>query len=159
MKHRTHGFTIVELLVVIVVIAILAAITIVSYNGIVGRATTVQGQVTARQVVEKIELWNMLQGSYPTFGQLITNSLAPTYSGGVYTAGGGAGPEAAKLPDTIKIVHNDYPRNEGEVAVIICSNSPGGALVYRDKTTSVLNVKDILWGGATTITYGSTPNC
>ncbi|MGB4769061.1 MAG: SUMF1/EgtB/PvdO family nonheme iron enzyme, partial [Candidatus Microsaccharimonas sp.] len=35
---RTEGFTIVELLIVIVVIAILAAITIVSYNGITQRA-------------------------------------------------------------------------------------------------------------------------
>ena len=41
-KHRnnkyTHGFTIVELLIVIVVIAILAAITITAYNGITNRA-------------------------------------------------------------------------------------------------------------------------
>lgn len=35
---RQPGFTIVELLIVIVVIAILAAITIVSYNGIISRA-------------------------------------------------------------------------------------------------------------------------
>lgn len=35
----SRGFTIVELLIVVVVIAILAAITIVSYNGITARAT------------------------------------------------------------------------------------------------------------------------
>jgi len=33
-----RGFTIVELLIVVVVIAILAAITIVSYNGITNKA-------------------------------------------------------------------------------------------------------------------------
>lgn len=33
-KHRQVGFTIVELLIVIVIIAILAAISIVAYNGI-----------------------------------------------------------------------------------------------------------------------------
>ncbi len=37
-KRNRHGFTIVELLIVIVVIAILAAITVVSYNGIQQRA-------------------------------------------------------------------------------------------------------------------------
>ena len=35
---RNNGFTIVELLIVIVVIAILAAISIVAYNGIQQRA-------------------------------------------------------------------------------------------------------------------------
>ena len=38
MMKNTNGFTIVELLIVVVVIAILAAITIVSYNGITTQA-------------------------------------------------------------------------------------------------------------------------
>lgn len=38
LKDKRHGFTIVELLIVIVVIAILAAITIVTFNGISQRA-------------------------------------------------------------------------------------------------------------------------
>ena len=37
-KHKNKGFTIVELLIVVVVIAILAAITIIAYNGIQNRA-------------------------------------------------------------------------------------------------------------------------
>lgn len=38
-QQQQHGFTIVELLIVIVVIGILAAITIVAYNGVQTRAT------------------------------------------------------------------------------------------------------------------------
>ena len=37
-RHEQTGFTIVELLIVIVVISILAAITIVAYNGVQERA-------------------------------------------------------------------------------------------------------------------------
>ena len=37
-KTKNQGFTIVELLIVVVVIAILAAITIISYAGITARA-------------------------------------------------------------------------------------------------------------------------
>ena len=40
--NRQKGFTIVELLIVIVVIGILAAITVVAYNGIQERARTVE---------------------------------------------------------------------------------------------------------------------
>lgn len=49
-----QGFTIVELLIVVVVIAILAAITIVSYNGIQSRAREAQVQSDTRSLVQAI---------------------------------------------------------------------------------------------------------
>jgi prepilin-type N-terminal cleavage/methylation domain-containing protein len=52
-SHK-QGFTIVELLIVVVVIAILAAITIVSYNGITNRAKESAAQSTAAQVGKKV---------------------------------------------------------------------------------------------------------
>lgn len=51
-KHT--GFTIVELLIVIVVIAILAAITIVAYSGIQQRAESSSAQSALSQVAKKI---------------------------------------------------------------------------------------------------------
>ena len=56
---KQSGFTIVELLIVIVVIAILAAITIVSYNGIQNRAKESAAQSAASQIAKKIALWQV----------------------------------------------------------------------------------------------------
>ncbi|MDB5165339.1 MAG: Fimbrial protein, partial [Candidatus Saccharibacteria bacterium] len=48
---KQRGFTIVELLIVIVVIGILAAITIVAYNGIQNRARVSSVNSALTQVV------------------------------------------------------------------------------------------------------------
>lgn len=69
-KNLGKGFTIVELLIVIVVIGILAAITIVSYNGLSGRATDARIQNDIRQVYGLIEAHAAQNGSYPSTGNL-----------------------------------------------------------------------------------------
>ncbi len=53
--EKQKGFTIVELLIVVVVIAILAAITIVAYNGIQNRAKISSLQSTASQLAKRLE--------------------------------------------------------------------------------------------------------
>lgn len=64
--NLNRGFTLVELLIVIVVIAILAAISIVAYNGIQNRARNTTNAETASQLKTKIEAWNSIKGAYPT---------------------------------------------------------------------------------------------
>lgn len=61
-----RGFTIVELLIVIVVIAILAAISIVAYNGIQDRAREASAVSAARNVATQIQLYETENGTYPT---------------------------------------------------------------------------------------------
>lgn len=59
-KHKYQSaFTIVELLIVIVVIAILAAISIVAYNGIQSRARTSAVNSALVQSAKKIALWQI----------------------------------------------------------------------------------------------------
>ena len=67
-KVKTRGFTIVELLIVIVVIAILAAITIVAYNGIQSRARASAAAAALNGAAKKIALYQVENASsvYPT---------------------------------------------------------------------------------------------
>jgi len=64
-NKQSKAFTIVELLVVIVVIGILAAISIVSYTGIQNRARATVAQNDLRQAATQLELHNVTTGSYP----------------------------------------------------------------------------------------------
>jgi prepilin-type N-terminal cleavage/methylation domain-containing protein len=63
---KSTGFTIVELLIVIVVIGILAAITIVAYNGIQDKAKQSQVSSAAAQVAKKVRVHQAETGSLPT---------------------------------------------------------------------------------------------
>jgi len=65
---RKSGFTIVELLVVIVIIGILAAITIVSYTGITQKATAASLQADLANASQKLKIWQLSEsadGSFP----------------------------------------------------------------------------------------------
>jgi prepilin-type N-terminal cleavage/methylation domain-containing protein len=62
---RNNGFTIVELLIVIVVIAILAAISIFAYNGIQQRARETAIKTDFPNATKKIHIYQVDNGKYP----------------------------------------------------------------------------------------------
>lgn len=62
LNMNPSGFTIVELLIVIVVIGILAAITIVAYNGIQARAKFTQQASEVDKIGKAIQLWTAENG-------------------------------------------------------------------------------------------------
>lgn len=64
-RNFSSAFTIVELLVVIVVIGILAAITVVSYSGITSRANDTKGKSDIDSIEKAIMLYGTVNGSYP----------------------------------------------------------------------------------------------
>lgn len=153
-KSKGHGFTIVELLIVIVVIAILAAISIVAYNGIQNRAKTSAGQQLANQVAKKAETYNTLNGQYPTFCTLTTNALGST--GNPCSAGSGAGSAGveAALDNPAVVVRTGagvaspfggaaytttVSNGNATVAYSNCTGGApitGGVILYYDYTTS-----------------------
>ena len=100
-KLKQTGFTIVELLIVIVVIGILAAITIVSYSGIQTRAKNTQ-------IAAAMDAYEKALRQYKTFNNTYPSSISP---GKTYACLGGDFPQKT-------------PFNEGE-----CFNISDGTVV------------------------------
>ena len=104
-----RGFTIVELLIVIVVIGILAAIVIVAYSGIQSKARDASRVSSVQAMHTALSLYYVDNGSFPTTGQIIgptntwplanligvnasilVNPSAPSGTVNSYSAGGSA---------------------------------------------------------------------
>jgi prepilin-type N-terminal cleavage/methylation domain-containing protein len=86
-----RGFTIVELLIVIVVIAILAAITIVAYTGISQRAIAASLQSDLDNASKQLKLFQVDNSAYPTTNDCSASPAAGSIclksaSGTTYTA-------------------------------------------------------------------------
>ena len=140
-KIKQSGFTIVELLIVIVVIAILAAISIVAYNGIQTRGKNSSAVALASTIDKKLEAWNSIQGSYPNYCQFVTNTTNPT--GGLPTAGTGlgstnpcvagstTGPSEAKLDNVgiVSAVASTVTSGTGTNTVYLSDMSTTGARI------------------------------
>jgi general secretion pathway protein G len=93
-QKQQSGFTIVELLIVIVVIGILAAITIVAFNGVQDRTKVTKSQSDLKSIQKLLELYYVDNGAYPhtivsgtrtwffqsTSGNNFIPGLVPTYA-------------------------------------------------------------------------------
>jgi prepilin-type N-terminal cleavage/methylation domain-containing protein len=158
-KSKQQGFTIVELLIVIVVIGILAAITIVAYNGIQNRGKAAAGQAAANALMKKAEAFNTVNSVYPSYCQLVTNSNTPTGAApsagtagvGTCVAGGtSAGPEA-KLDSVAGITlpsaaagtsyTSTVSNGNAVIAYWACGASTGANIYYWDYSSGAISTK------------------
>jgi prepilin-type N-terminal cleavage/methylation domain-containing protein len=91
-NYKQPGFTIVELLIVIVVIGILAGITIIAYNGIQSRAHASQAQADSESVTKLLAISNVNNGSFPTDLSTVNNGNPMSVADGTsYTYHPGSG--------------------------------------------------------------------
>lgn len=134
----TNGFTIIELLVVVVVIGILASITIVSYNGITQRANTTTALAAANNVVKKILIYNAETGTYPYATTDLTNDPTASYY----------------VPGTIAYdLGTTAPASANVVRFVKCgSGSPASQSAINSGAGNITGVRVYYW------TYTGTPN-
>ena len=64
-SKASRGFTIVELLIVIVVIAILASVSVAAYSGVQQRARDTRRVSDMNTLVKALEMYKVQTGSYP----------------------------------------------------------------------------------------------
>jgi prepilin-type N-terminal cleavage/methylation domain-containing protein len=150
LRQQERGFTIVELLIVIVVIGILAGITIVAYSGITNRAnqSKIVGNVNSVQSVG--EAFNADKGYYPGLAATGTDALALGSTSTQVPTGVTIVKDAATSPITVSsgtatIAYACFP-------ACATTTGTGGRLSYWDPVNA--QVKYVYLGN---MTSASTP--
>lgn len=116
-KAKDQGFTIVELLVVIVVIGILAAITIVSYTGITTKANKAAAIQNSSSVMTAADAYFAENQTYPAVGGLSTGT--------------------AKIPSNISVI-TTTPVTGTPAAITYSAISTGYCIEYWDGAAKVI---------------------
>lgn len=144
-QTKQRGFTIVELLIVVVIIAILAAITIVAYNGITNRAKTSATVATAASVQKKAEAYaiDISTGLYPTTLAALTGAASST---SYYMPASGV--------TLVNPVISAAPGDNKSISFYTCAGATGYQIKYWDFTAGA--IATIVGGVQTTCTITAT---
>jgi len=160
-KRKDSGFTIVELLVVIVVIGILAAITIVSYTGVTTRANNTQSQANAQSVQSVGEAYNADKGYYPeSLAAWTTGSTSTKLPSGITVIAGLPGDNGTDWADTpaeplIAISAASKGNTIDYTCYITCTASTGGRINYWDFSAPARSATTIYLGAASAASAGA----
>jgi prepilin-type N-terminal cleavage/methylation domain-containing protein len=125
----SRGFTIVELLIVIVVIGILAALVIVTYNGIQSKARDTERKTDVNALSSHLEAYFAQAAKYPTLAQFNDND---TQTSTTFVATNMKGLDRAafadpKSPTTYTLAATPTANVYSyEVTPANCDNSTGG---------------------------------
>lgn len=125
-KRASSGFTIVELLIVIVVIGILAALVVTTYNGIQKKARDTERKTDINALHGQIEAYQAQNGKYPSLGEINEDATHPAWRG---TWMKGLDPAALKDPNGSATTLATTPGNDVysyEVTPAGCDNGDNG---------------------------------
>jgi len=140
------GFTIVELLIVIVVIGILAAITIVAFNGVQQRSQVASAKSASAQVNKALEAYHITAGVYPNSLADINVSSSSTTSY-LYTSfdSGAAACVSAQTGASIYSVQSNSAPIQGGCGQVVASYYPNTTLAGESALVRSEVAMDNVW--------------
>lgn len=118
-QGRQFGFTIVELLIVVVVIAILAAITIVAYNGIQTRAKDTQMVTAVNEYVKGLKAYNAEKGNIPYYG------VVSCFDGTACWSGASIGAASSMRDDLKTVMGSSLPSIPSQYSALLAQGTTG----------------------------------
>jgi len=159
MRKRGRGFTIVELLIVIVVIAILASITTMAYAGVRQRAANASSTTTIGSYVKALGLYKADKGVYPEDGTTtdVYRCLGENYPSGCGSIGATTGCGLGTISNSASATFNNalrpYMNNVGVIPRVnedglMCGGAlvAGAMYVYRGSSTLLSEIYYVLAG-------------
>ncbi len=161
LKSNQKGFTIVELLIVIIVIAILAAISIAAYTNITARANTSTAEAAAKTVADVAQSFQGNYSSYP--------SNKAQFVSGTTGATGAPAPVSQLSNDQITFLVPTGPaaiadaqtavaatsQGDPNTVVVVAHGSPtaGFTIVYKDFTNNTGKTRTVGDTSSSTLSY------
>lgn len=110
-QRTSNGFTIVELLLVIVVVAILAAMTVIAFNGIQQRSRNSAKLSTVQSIVKVLSLYRVEHDAFPVTTNsaicLTLDNVCTTYNGVATAASNASLTSALSVYGTLPTSAND----------------------------------------------------
>lgn len=149
MKQNGRGFTIVELLIVIVVIAILAAVTIVAFNNFTQRAENAKTQQAVAAYTKLIHLYTSDNGSYPNVSSCLGNQSCLSSTTAVCFGAGAA--SSTTLNTYISTYMNGSTYPQPSTQKLACGGATYSGAYYYYDATNKMGKFIVMYGGAPTI--------
>lgn len=136
MKQIQHGFTLIELMIVVAIIGILAAIAIPAYRDYTARAYVTEGFSMASAVKASVSEYYATNGVFPTFNAEAGIANAPLHKGSAVDS-----ISVRSIPvDKVSVITVYFNNKLDGKQLALVGTAASGAIAWRCEGESANNI-------------------